>query len=222
MQKALTLFDTTIGKKAIMAVTGLVLFGFVIGHMLGNLQVFLGPEQLNAYAEKLRNLGPALWAVRLLLLFALVLHLTTMFSLWGKTLAARGEAYRVRRYTATSYAALSMWLTGPLILLFVIYHIAHFTYPGIAMGGYEHLGHTQVYANVINGFSVPWVAAVYVAAQLALGLHLYHGAWSLFQSLGIAGPRVDERRKTISRWVAAAVVVGNISIPVAVQLGAIR
>ncbi len=222
MQQASTLIDTTIGRKAVMAITGIVLFGFVIGHMLGNLQVFLGPEALNAYADNLHTLGPLLWGVRLFLLFALVLHIAMMFSLWGKTIDARGTAYRMRRYSTSDYASRTMWLTGPLIFFFLAYHIAHFTYPGIAMGDYEHLGYSQVYTNVVNGFQVPWVAALYVLAQGALGLHLYHGGWSMLQSLGLAGGKQEARRRAWARSIAAVVVIGNISIPVAVLAGVIR
>lgn len=221
MQQASTLFDTTIGKKAVMAITGLVLFGFVIGHMMGNLQIYLGPEALNAYADKLHALGPLLWVVRLVLLSTLVLHVLMMFLLWGKTISARDTSYRVRRYAASDYASRTMWLTGPLILFFLAYHIAHFTYPGIAMGEYEHLGFSQVHTNVVNGFSVPLVALLYVLAQCALGFHLYHGSWSMLQTLGIADGNRGERRRTWARLVAGVVVAGNISIPVAVLAGII-
>jgi succinate dehydrogenase / fumarate reductase cytochrome b subunit len=222
MQKALTLFDTTIGKKAVMAVTGLILFGFLIGHMLGNLQIYLGPETLNGYAEKLQSMGPLLWAVRAVLGLSLLLHVWMVVDLYAKSLAARPVAYRVTQSVATNYAAKTMWLSGIVILLFVLYHLAHFTFPGIAMGQYEHDTHGQVYLNVINGFSVPWVTALYVAAQLFLWAHLYHGAWSLLQTLGLNHPRYNERSRTVAKLVAAVIVVGNISIPVAVLAGVVK
>jgi succinate dehydrogenase / fumarate reductase cytochrome b subunit len=219
MQKVLTLYETTVGKKAVMAVTGLLLMGFVVGHMLGNLQVYFGPEQLNSYAEKLKQLGPLLWAVRAALLSALLVHLTAAAQLvWG-TWGARGIGYRKFTNQATTYAAMTMKYTGPLILLFVGYHLAHFTYPGIAMGnGYEH-SPTDVYANVVNGFSVPLVAALYVAAQIALGFHIYHGGWSLLHTLGVDHPRYNERLRTWAKRLAVVVVLGNVSIPVAVVAG---
>jgi succinate dehydrogenase / fumarate reductase cytochrome b subunit len=222
MQKALTLFDTTIGKKAVMAVTGLILFGFLIGHMLGNLQIYLGPEALNGYAEKLQSMGPLLWAVRAVLGLSLVLHVWMVVDLYAKSLAARPVAYRVTQSIATNYAAKTMWLSGIVILLFVLYHLAHFTFPGIAMGQYEHDTHGQVYLNVVNGFSVPWVTALYVVAQLVLWAHLYHGAWSLLQTLGLNHPRYNERSRTVAKLVAAVIVVGNISIPVAVLAGVVK
>ncbi|MBN1608399.1 MAG: succinate dehydrogenase cytochrome b subunit [Polyangiaceae bacterium] len=222
MQNELTLFDTSIGKKAVMAVTGLVLFGFVIGHMAGNLQVYLGPDQLNGYASKLRDLGPLLWGVRVVIGSCVLLHLTMVLSLYWQTWGARPVRYRVRHYVATNYAATTMWLSGPLILAFILYHLAHFTYPGIAMGNYEHNAEGDVFTNVINGFSVPWVSALYVTAQLLLGLHLYHGSWSLLQTLGLNHPTVNQRRRTVARAIAALVVAGNISIPISVLAGFVK
>jgi succinate dehydrogenase / fumarate reductase cytochrome b subunit len=222
MQKALTLLDTTIGKKAVMAVTGLVLFGFLIGHMLGNLQIFLGPEVLDAYAEKLQSMGPLLWGVRTVLAISLVLHVWMVLDLYARSLAARPVSYRVTRSIATNYAAKTMWLSGVVILLFVLYHIAHFTFPGIAMGNYEHDTHGQVYLNVVNGFCVRWVAALYIAAQLVLWAHLFHGAWSLLQTLGLNHPRYNDGARRSAKLVATVIVLGNISIPVAVMAGIVK
>lgn len=222
MQNTLTLYGTTIGKKAVMAVTGLLLFGFVVGHMLGNLQVYLGPEQLNGYAQHLKDLGPLLWAVRLGLLAAFTLHIVAAVELWAGTLKARGVAYRRKQDAATDYAARTMVVSGPLIMLFVAYHLAHFTVPGVAMtDGYAH-SHADVYANVVNGFSVPWVSALYVAAQVLLGLHLYHGGSSLLQTLGFNHPQYHGRARLAAQLVTAAVVLGNVSIPLAVLLGLVR
>jgi len=222
MQNVLGLFDTTIGKKAVMAVTGLVLFGFLVGHMLGNLQVFLGPEALNGYAAKLRHLGPLLWAARLILLASFSIHIWMVVDLYAQSQAARPVGYRKYQPAATSYAARTMWLSGIVILLFVIYHIAHFTFPGIAMGNYQNDTHGQVYLNVVNGFSVPWVTGVYVAAQLVLWAHLYHGGWSLFQTLGLSHVRYDRWLRGTAKAIATLIVFGNISIPVAVLAGYVR
>jgi succinate dehydrogenase / fumarate reductase cytochrome b subunit len=220
MKKALTLYDTTIGKKAAMAVTGLILFGFVIGHMLGNLQVYLGAEQLNGYAEKLHSLGPLLWVVRGVLAVAFLVHLQAAVQLTMRSRAARPIGYRQTQSIATTYAAKTMYITGPLLLLFVGYHLLHFTYPGIPMADtYEHT--SNVYMNVLNGFSVPGVSIVYILAQIALGLHLYHGGWSLFQTLGCSHPRHGDTPRNIARFVAIVITLGNISIPVAVMAGVI-
>lgn len=222
MQKALTLLDTTIGKKAVMAVTGLVLFGFLIGHMLGNLQIYLGPDALNAYAEKLQSLKPLLWGTRVVVGTSILLHVWMVIDLYTKSLAARPVGYRVTQTIATNYAAKAMWLSGIVILLFVVYHLAHFTFPGIAMGNYEHDTTGQVYLNVVNGFSVPWVAGLYVVAQLVLWTHLFHGAWSLLQTLGLNHPRYNQRSRSVAKLVATVIVVGNISIPVAVMAGVVK
>jgi succinate dehydrogenase / fumarate reductase cytochrome b subunit len=222
MAKAISLYDTTIGKKVVMAVSGLALYGFVIAHMLGNLQVFLGPEKLNAYAEKLQSLGPVLWMFRAGLLLAVVAHVTAALQLVVATGSARPVGYRVKKNTVTSYSALTMKFGGIALLLFIVYHIAHFTAPGLAMSGaYHHQAH-DVYANVVNGFKVPWVTAIYVVAQIFLGMHLYHGSWSLFQTLGFNHPKYNEARKFLAQTIGVLVAVGNISIPIAVLAGVVR
>ncbi len=221
MSKALTLYETTIGKKAVMAVTGLCLYGFVIAHMLGNLQVFLGPEAFNAYAAKLRSLSELIWTLRIVLFVAVVLHVVSAVQLVFRTMTARPTGYRKQKRLATSYSALSMKYGGLFLFFFILFHIAHFTLPGVAMShAYRHSA-TDVYANFVSGFKIPWVSGVYIAAQLFLGLHLYHGAWSLFQSLGF-DPRHEDRRKFIAQTIGVAVAAGNIAMPAAVLLGWVR
>lgn len=222
MQKALSLFDITIGKKAVMAMTGLVLLGFLIGHMLGNLQVFLGAEALDGYARKLRSLGPLLWGVRSVLLLSFLLHGWMVVDLYGRSAAARPIGYRVTHTIATSYAAKAMWLSGIVILLFVVFHIAHFTYPGIAMSANYTHAHGKVYENVINAFRIPWVTGVYLLAQILLGLHIFHGSWSVLQTLGISHPRYNSRLRGFAKALAVVIVVGNCSIPTAVLAGLVR
>lgn len=220
--KAITLYDTTIGKKVVMAVTGLVLYGFVIAHMLGNLQVFLGPEALNGYAVKLRALGPLLWVARGALLVALVLHVVMVVQLYSRSSAARPIGYRLKKNQATTYAALTMKFGGVALLLFVLYHLAHFTFPGVPMAaGYKH-DPADVYANVIHGFRVPWVTAIYVVAQVFLGMHLYHGAASMFQSLGLSHPRYDDKLRFLAQTLGIVVAGANIAMPVAVVAGLVK
>jgi succinate dehydrogenase / fumarate reductase cytochrome b subunit len=220
--KAITLYDTTIGKKVVMAVTGVVLYGFVIAHMLGNLQLFLGPEQLNGYAQKLHALGPLLWAARGILMVAALLHVVTVVQLYSRTASARSIGYRQKKNLKTTYAALTMKFGGIALLLFILYHLAHFTFPGVAMvGGYKHSA-TDVYANVVNGFRVPWVTAIYVVAQVFLGMHLYHGAFSLFQSLGLSHRRYDDKLRFLAQTLGVAVAAGNIAMPVAVVAGLVK
>jgi len=223
MQRTLTLFDTSIGKKAVMAVTGLILLGFLTGHMLGNMQVYLGAEALDAYAHKLRELGPLLWAVRSVLLLSFILHGWMVVDLYVRSTAARPVGYRVVTTVATSYAAKVMWLSGIVILLFVVFHLAHFTYPGIAMSGsYMHDAHGQVYQNVINGFRVPWVTGIYLLAQILLGLHIFHGSWSLLQTLGVNHPRYNSRLRGIAKSIAVVIIAGNCSIPLAILAGLVK
>jgi succinate dehydrogenase / fumarate reductase cytochrome b subunit len=221
MQRVFTWYDAAIGKKAIVALSGLVLFGFVIAHMLGNLRVFLGPEALNGYAKSLREFPGLLWTARAILLVAVVAHIVASLSLVKQASDARPIGYRERRDVVTNYAARTMKWSGPLLALFIVYHLAHFTWPGVAMGDYQHDPH-DVYANVINGFRVPWVAAIYLVAQCLLGLHLYHGAWSLFQTLGLNHPRYNSLRQRLPRLVAVGVVLGNLAMPLAVLLGFVR
>jgi succinate dehydrogenase / fumarate reductase cytochrome b subunit len=223
MQKALSLFDTTLGKKAVMAVTGLVLLGFLLGHMLGNLQVYLGPEVLDAYAVKLRALGPLLWAIRSILLLSFILHSWMVIDLYARSTAARPIGYRKRQNLVTSYAAQAMWLSGIVILLFVVFHIAHFTFPGIAMSNtYVHDEHGKVFQNVVNAFQIPWVSGLYLLAQVILGTHIYHGSWSLLQTLGISHPRYDGPLRGVAKSIAVIIVVGNCSIPLAVLAGLVK
>lgn len=221
MSRPLTLYDASIGKKALVAITGAVLFGFVIVHMIGNLQVFLGPEALNGYSHALHKVPEFLWAARLVLIASVLVHIAASLALVRRSAVARPVDYRTKRNLETTYAARTMKWSGPLIFFFVLYHLAHLTWPGVSMGSYPHNPH-DVYANVINGFRVPWVVAIYVVAQGLLGLHLYHGAWSLFQSLGLEHPRYDRLRRWVPRGFALAVVAGNVAMPLAVLAGVIQ
>jgi len=221
IQKALTLLDTTVGKKAALAVTGVILFGFVIGHMLGNLQVLLGPEVFNGYAAGIKEKPVLLWGVRLVLLASVLVHTTIVLELYGKSVAARPVGYLVKKNIATSYAGATMKYSGPALLLYIIFHLAHFTYPGMALANYEH-SPLDVYGNFVNAFQIPWVALVYVTANLLLGMHLYHGAFSLLQSLGLNHPRYNRRARLGARAFALLVTTGNVAMPLSVLLGVIR
>jgi succinate dehydrogenase / fumarate reductase cytochrome b subunit len=220
-QKTLTLSDTTVGKKALLAVSGVILFGFVIQHMAGNLQVFLGPEVYNHYAESVKSNPALVWSVRSLLLIALVTHVVLVVQLYRRSLTARPIGYRVKKNIATSYAGATMKYSGPALLLYIIFHLAHFTYPGMALGNYEH-SPLDVYGNFVNAFQIPWVAAVYVTANLLLGMHLYHGGFSLLQSLGLNHPRYNRRARLGARAFAFLVTAGNVAMPLSVLFGIIR
>lgn len=222
MDKTLTLYESTIGKKAVLAVTGLVLFGFVIGHMLGNLQVFLGPEKLNHYAATLKGTPLLLWGVRGLLLVSVLAHIVVSMTLVTRTSGARSVGYRTKHQLRTNYSALTMKYGGPALALFIAFHLAHFTVPGVAMSSSYRHSDTDVYANVIHAFQIPWVVAIYVAAQFFLGMHLYHGGWSLLQTLGINHPRYNRYIQMVPRAIGVAVAAANISMPLAVLAGLVR
>jgi succinate dehydrogenase / fumarate reductase, cytochrome b subunit len=213
-------FASSIGKKVVMAATGLVLFGFVVGHMLGNLQVYLGPEALNAYAEKLRALPPLLWGVRLGLLLAAALHVWSAYSLTRMNQQARPQGYRERANRASTYASRTMRWSGVILLLFVVYHLLHFTFGPRAV--HPQFVPGDVYHNFVTGFQNPLVSAVYVVAMLALGLHMYHGVWSMLQTVGLSHPRYNPWRRRFAVLVTVLVVGGNPSFPLAVLTGVLR
>jgi len=219
------LYRSAVGKKAVMAATGIILFGFVLGHLLGNLKLYLGPEALNSYSRFLRTAGepvvPAnvlLWVVRLVLIAAVTLHVLAAWQLSRASRAARPDAYVAGSRIHTTYASRTMRWGGVIILLFVIYHLLHLTWgtvhPAFVPG--------DVYHNVVAGFQVWWVSLFYVAAQVALGFHLYHGLWSMFQSLGWNHPRFNLWRNGFAHAFAWLITVGNISFPVAVLSGLVH
>lgn len=211
---AITFYESSVGKKAVMAVTGFLTFGWVTIHMLGNLQIFLGPEKLNHYAEFLQSLGGLLWVARAVLLAAILVHIFAATQVTLQSWAARPVKYRAQRFRDTSYAARTMWLSGPLIGLFVCYHLLHLTL------GTVHPGFTNnVYNNIVFGFQVPVVAGVYIAAMSVLGLHFSHGLWSMFQSLGLNHPRWNTARKAFAVCFGLLIAFGNSAIPTAVLLG---
>jgi succinate dehydrogenase / fumarate reductase cytochrome b subunit len=208
-------FASSIGKKVVMALTGVVLFGFVIAHMIGNLQVFLGPTALNEYAEALRRLGPFLWLARIGLLVAVALHIWAAWSLTQMNRAARPVGYREKEHRESTFSSRTMRWSGVILLLFIVYHLMHLTFgnahPDFVAG--------DVYHNFIVGFSRALVTGFYVVAMLALGLHLYHGVWSWLQSLGLNHPRYNHLRHAFATLVTVAVVAGNIAMPLAVLTG---
>jgi len=212
-------YKSAVGKKAVMAVSGIILFGFVLVHMLGNLKLYEGPQLLNSYAGFLRSVGgPAvppsglLWVARLVLLVAVFLH---MWAAWQLTLLnrqARPADYARRDIVHTTYASRTMRWGGIIILLFVIYHLLDLTW-GVTNPNYVE---KDVYHNMLASFSRWWISLFYIVAQLALGLHLYHGLWSLFQSLGWNHPRFNRWRSGFAHAFAWIITLGNISFPVAV------
>jgi succinate dehydrogenase / fumarate reductase cytochrome b subunit len=222
MEKALspTFFDSTIGKKVVMAVTGIILFGFVVVHMLGNLQVYLGPEAINNYGASLRTLGHggAIWVARSTLLLAVGLHIWAAVALARRNMAARGTRYKMFQPRASTYASRTMYWSGPILFLFIVYHLLHLTTGTVHPSFHEG----EVYRNFIVGFQQPAASGVYIAAMMALGLHMYHGVWSLLHTLGLAHARWNRLRHGFATVIALVVVLGNISFPVAVLTGLLK
>jgi succinate dehydrogenase / fumarate reductase cytochrome b subunit len=222
----LAFYRSAVGKKWVMAVTGIVLLGYVLLHMLGNLKLYLGAEELNRYAEGLRTVGEpflprtgALWIVRVVLISAFVLHIHAAYSLTQMNRRARPVPYQSpRHYIAATYAARTMRWSGVIVGLYVLYHLADLTW-GWANPDFKR---GDVYHNVVVSFQQWPVALLYIVANLALGLHIYHGAWSLFQSLGINHPRFNPARRWFATAFAAAIVAGNVSFPVMVLAGVVR
>jgi succinate dehydrogenase / fumarate reductase cytochrome b subunit len=213
-------FASSIGKKVVMAVTGLGLFGFVVAHMLGNLQVYLGPEVLNAYGEKLREYPAVLWGLRVGLLAAAALHVWSAYSLTRMNQQARPRGYRERANRASTYASRTMRWSGVILLLFIVYHLLHFTFGPRAV--HPRFVPGDVYHNFVTGFQNPLVSAAYIVAMLALGLHMYHGVWSMLQTVGLSHPRYDPWRRRFAALVTVVVIGANISFPVAVLAGVLR
>jgi succinate dehydrogenase / fumarate reductase cytochrome b subunit len=207
--------QSLVGKKVIMAVTGVILFLFVVGHLLGNLQIFAGPERLNAYSAFLKGAGEILWAVRVVLLAALILHIVAAVQVSRASKRARPIPYAVKKDIETGYAARTMLWSGPLIFVYVVYHLAMFTFL-VTGPGYSP---TDVYRNEVLAFRMPAVTAAYILAIVFLGMHIYHGAWSMIHTLGGSSPRYRTLRRMVAPVVAIAITLGYIAIPVAVLAG---
>ncbi|HEY7407932.1 MAG TPA: succinate dehydrogenase cytochrome b subunit [Gemmatimonadaceae bacterium] len=211
-------WGSTIGKKVVMAVTGIVLVGYILAHVTANLLIFAGPSAIDAYAAKLRTLPILLWGVRVVLLASVVLHVVAATQLAVRVRAARPTSYRRFEPQTSSAPSRTMRWGGVALLLFLVYHILHFT-TGQAHPDFVHLA---PYHNVTTAFRVWWVAAIYIAAMIALAMHLYHGTWSMFQTLGIEHPRVNVARRRLATIIAVLVPLGFVSVPIAVVFGLLR
>ena len=225
MRRVPALFRSLVGQKVIMAVTGLLLVVFVIGHLIGNLKVFQGPDKFNAYAEGLRTVGApffghgqVLWLVRIGLLAALGLHLWAALRVTLASRAARPAGYRALTPVYTTWGARTMRVGGVLLLVYVAYHLLDLTVgaanPAFVAG--------DAYGNLVASFQRVPVSLGYMAAMVVLGLHLYHGVWSGFQTLGLHPPPTDRLRRGLAAGVAGVIVAGYVSIPLAVLAGVVR
>jgi succinate dehydrogenase / fumarate reductase cytochrome b subunit len=225
MRRVAALYSTTVGKKFAMAITGAILFGFVVVHMWGNLKAFWGPEKINHYAEELRTLGApffgygqALWVLRIVLLICVGVHILAATQLTLRSWAARPVAYKNPPHLELSYASRTMRWGGVIIALYVVYHLMQFTWgnllPGFVPG--------DVYANLIRGFSSIPVVIVYLVALVALMLHLYHGLWSALQTVGVSHPQYDRLLHGLAAVVAVLLFVGFAVVPLSVITGVLK
>ena len=220
----LRFYSTAVGKKWVMGLTGLALMGFVLFHLIGNLKLYLSKEEINLYGEALRDIPGALlprtvllWLLRIGLIVAFVLHIhaATTLTLLNRKARPGPDRYQSKRdYVAADYASRTMRWTGVIVLLFLIFHLMDLTWgnanPDFLRG--------DPYNNLIYSFQRPAVAIVYILAMIALAMHLYHGAWSMFQSLGITNPRYNTLRRRFAQGFAAVILIGNCSFPIAVKL----
>lgn len=224
LNRAAAFYQSVIGKKVVMAMTGFILFGFVLVHMLANLQVFVpvGPDgipALDKYAEHLRDIPPLLWGARVVLLGSVILHIVAAWQLTVlNKFQARGSRYIKQTSVASNYASRTMVWSGPIIFFYIIYHLLDMTlgtvHPDFMPG--------KVFHNVVTGFQNPVVAGFYIVANILLAFHLYHGVWSMFQTLGVSHPRYTPILKKASAVFAVLIGVGFCSVPIAVLIGIVK
>ena len=220
------LYRSAVGKKYVMAVTGIMIMGFVLLHMIGNLKMYLGAEEFNHYGEFLRELlvpilprTVTLWLLRIGLIVAIVLHVHAAYALTRINHAARETKYQSKRdYVAANYASRTMRYSGVIVGLFLVWHLFDLTFTGT---GYHYVRGLP-YENVAHTLGRWWNAILYVVANVALGFHLFHGAWSLFQTMGWNNPRFNAMRKNFAIGFAALIVIGNVSFPLAVTFDIVK
>jgi succinate dehydrogenase / fumarate reductase cytochrome b subunit len=219
-------YRSSVGKKMIVAITGIILILFVVGHLLGNLQIFLGPEWINGYSQHLRDLGPLLWLIRIFLLVTVVVHIYVTIRLAIDNRRARPERYMERDYVKATFASRHMVMSGLIVLAFIIYHLAHFTVRvtdhrfGLLKA--DPLGHYDVYSMMVYGFQNIYVSAFYVVGLFLLTLHLSHGASSFFQSLGLNNEKLTPRLAFGGRLFAWLLFIGYTAIPMAILIGLVK
>ncbi|MDZ4719965.1 MAG: succinate dehydrogenase cytochrome b subunit [Roseiflexaceae bacterium] len=234
MTAALTIYRTSVGKKFVMAITGIIGYGFVIGHMIGNLKVFLGATAFNEYAEFLRTVGepllPArtlLWIIRIVLLAAVTLHVYSAIMLTRQAQVSRPVRYASQKKIQATFASLTLRWGGVAIFLFLIYHLLHFTFgvvhPDFRLeSGASGLTHPDAYHNVVTGFTNPLVVIVYLLALAALAMHMFHGVWSMFQTLGLNGQTTDKFFRGLAIASAVVLFLGFSSVPISVLAGFVK
>jgi succinate dehydrogenase / fumarate reductase cytochrome b subunit len=220
MGRLRTFYGSMVGKKVVMGVTGLIGIGFVIIHSLGNLLVFRGSAAINSYSHFLKSTGELLWGLRLVLIIAVTLHVIAAVQLTRQSRAARPIGYAKRETQVATISSRTMRWGGALLLVFIVVHVLHFTTGDIRPAGV--FSSEDVYANVITSFRIWWVALFYVVSMVALGMHLFHGAWSSVRSIGVSPPSPRPLHRRISLLVAVFVWAAFTAIPVAVFTGIVR
>jgi succinate dehydrogenase / fumarate reductase, cytochrome b subunit len=213
-------YGSMVGKKVVMGVTGLIGIGFVILHSLGNLLVFRGAAAINSYSHFLKSTGELLWTLRVVLLLAVVLHVMAAIQLTRQSRAARPIGYTKRETQVATISSRTMRWGGALLLVFIVVHILHFTTGNIRPAGV--FSREDVYANVVTSFRIWWVTLFYVVAMIALGLHLFHGAWSSVRSIGVSPPSPQPLHRRLSLLIAVFVWAAFTAVPVAVFSGIVR
>ena len=220
MGRVRTFYGSMVGKKAVMGLTGLIWIGFVIIHSLGNLLVFRGSAAINSYSHFLKSTGELLWALRGVLFLAVILHVVAAIQLTRQSRAARPIGYTKRETQVATIASRTMRWGGALLLVFLVVHILHFTTGNVRPAGV--FSTEDVYANVVTSFRIWWVALFYVIAMVALGFHLFHGAWSSVRSIGVSPPSPRPLHRRLSLAIAVFVWAAFTAIPVAVFSGIVR
>jgi succinate dehydrogenase / fumarate reductase, cytochrome b subunit len=219
-------YRSSIGRKMIVALTGVILMLFVVGHLLGNLQIFLGPRWVNDYAQHLRDLGPLLWLVRFVLLVSVLLHIYFTILLAIENRRARPLPYVKKENVKASFASRHMVVSGVVVLAFIIFHLLHFTGrnfdPHFPLLKNDPLNHYDVYSMMVYGFQNVYVSSFYIIGLFLLTLHLTHGASSFFQSLGLNDKKLTPQLAFGARIFAWLLFIGYTAIPVAVLLGLIQ
>jgi succinate dehydrogenase / fumarate reductase cytochrome b subunit len=219
-------YHSSVGKKMVVAITGIILILFVIGHLLGNLQIFLGPDWINGYSQHLRDLGPLLWLIRIFLLVTVIVHIYVTIRLAIDNRRARPEPYIDKEYVKATFASRHMVMSGLIVLAFIVYHLAHFTFrktdARFPLLKLDPLNRYDVYSMMVYGFQNYFVSGFYILGLFLLALHLSHGSSSFFQSLGLNDKKLTPRLAFGGCLFAWLLFVGYISIPIAVLLGLVK
>lgn len=217
---------SNIGLKILMAVTGVVMFGYLVGHVSGNMLLFAGREKINAYSLFLHSSKGLLWGTRLILLASVGVHIWATIRFVKLRGDARPVPYESKQPHGTTFAARTMFWSGPVIALFILYHILHLT-TGTLHPTFEHnatgaAGHTDVFQNLVDGFQKPLASLIYIVAMLAIGLHLSHGIWSMLQTVGVNRPNWEPALRCLALLAAVVICGGFIAVPVAVLVGIVK